>query len=99
MAYQDLVTPDASKDPGTPPVNGAGGERGSSAFAGNDEYTAAGLLKANVIPSEGPLRGTQYFNDPLKVRSQTTVYTQGDTNNFTSQDPSAADNAPTPPTP
>lgn len=106
MPIQDLVTPDSSKAPGTPPVNGTGGERGTSAFAGNDEFTAYNpnggtVLRPDVIPSEGPLRGTQYYNDPTKNRGDAgmSVRFNGDPTTFTAQDPSGAANAPTPPAP
>lgn len=80
--------PDAAAQKiGTPPVNRTGGERGTSAFPGNTDYDAKGVLKANTIPAEGPLRGTQYYNDPGKKSSGIGAQTQG-THTKTAQSPS-----------
>ena len=60
--YQDLVHPDTAHAMGTPPTDGAGGERGSSAFAGNAKYNTDGTLKAGVQPDSGPDRGAAYYD-------------------------------------
>lgn len=59
--YADTVHPDTGHAMGTPPVNGAGGERGTSAFAGNSLYNADGTLKASATPDQGPARGKDYY--------------------------------------
>lgn len=49
---------------GRPPENGEGGERGSSAFEGNSEFSEDGSLDDDVTePSEGPKRGVDYYAD------------------------------------
>lgn len=56
------TNPDAGKRPGTPPVLGQDGERGSSAFAGNDLFNEDGSLKDGVVPTTHyPLKGVEYW--------------------------------------
>lgn len=55
--------PDASKLIGTPPVNGTGGERGSSAFTGDAEFNADGSLKDVRPSSHYPLKGTDNWEN------------------------------------
>lgn len=54
-------TPDGVTAIGTPPVNGAGGERGSSAFAGTALFNTDGSLKDVRPDTHFPLKGTDYY--------------------------------------
>lgn len=54
--------PDSTKVIGTPPVNGVGGERGSSAFNGDDVFEADGTIADDTVPnSHYPLKGVDYW--------------------------------------
>lgn len=57
---------------GLSPVNGAGGERGTSAFPGDTWHNADGTARAGVSQGEGPNPGkTYYASDPGRKPAQT----------------------------
>jgi len=63
-ATLDPWTPDATKRPGTPPVAGKGGERGSSAYEGSGFFTgeAGGVIEEKAVPdTHYPLHGVEYW--------------------------------------
>jgi hypothetical protein len=53
--------PDPAAVPGTPPVAGTGGERGTSAFPGNADFDHLGRRRANSTAAPGPKLGTAYY--------------------------------------
>lgn len=70
MPDQQPWTPDPDVAPGTPPVGGAGGERGTSAFDGNANWNADYTAKTD-LPTTGPAKGTWYYaaENPAEVGS------------------------------
>jgi hypothetical protein len=56
----DPWSPDPDVDAGTPPVDGDGGERGTSAFPGNSRYNHDGTRKASGL-APGPKTGASYY--------------------------------------
>lgn len=63
--------PDPSIAPGTHPVAGAGGEKGTSAFAGSATYNADYSPVNPTHPGRGPAVGTSYYanENPVTIDS------------------------------
>lgn len=62
--------PDPSVAPGVGPVNGTGGERGTSAFDGSAVYTSEGYA-IGTNPTRGPRLGEDYAAGDLIVSAAT----------------------------
>lgn len=61
--------PEGAARIGAPPVDGAGGERGSNAFGGTDEFNADGSVASASAPSVGPATGKSYHSTEGGVTS------------------------------
>lgn len=68
---------------GKAPVAGADGERGTSAFTGNDDVDADGFATSET-PATGPSKGTWYYTaqnpTPVGTGIQTPTRETADTN-------------------
>lgn len=74
---QQPWAPDPDNNPGTPPVNGSGGERGTSVFDGNADWNADHSPVDPEDPAFGPATGVSYYEamDPTPITTgvQTTT--------------------------
>lgn len=70
--------PEGAARIGAPPVNGSGGERGTSAFGGTDTYNADGTPTNLAAPETGPGIGTSYHSTEGAVQSDRVVAAKRD---------------------
>jgi hypothetical protein len=63
--------PDPDVAPGTRPVGGTGGEKGTSSFEGNSAYNADGTPVSQTAPARGPASGVSYYasSNPTAIDS------------------------------